>query len=321
MKFIKNIIGFVIAIAVVPAIILTVKDVTELKGVKDVHFELLSEEENEFIITTGTYNKLIENKNIINYDIESNYPLITREEMDRATWKINDDLKNEIYIDENGRKQIIERVGKITFNGSENWRTYTEQQNEFTEYYFLFLSKDINIKYVKPGNEILNAYAPGFEASSSNRVWSKETTDEVFTVDELNDTQVLFRIRIAKERLNGRTIKEYFSENPLTIYYELLDKTTRPVEVYDFSDFKLTYDNNRISVLFDIDEGYYLWEITNDDRLIPINGQYDLGNVWTVKFYVYKIQQPLLRSLILLIPLIMISGLLFYLFKLLKIKD
>ncbi len=316
MKFIKNIIGFVIAIAVIPAIILTVKDVTELKGVKEVQFKLLYEEDDEFFITSGTYNKLIENKNIINYDIESNYPLITREEMDRVTWKINDDLKNEIYIDENGQKQIIERVGKITFDGSENWMTYTEQYNEVTEYYFIILSKDIDFKY-----EISNAIAPGFEASTRSRVWNKETTDEVFSFDEGGDNQMIFRIRITKERLNGRTINEYLSENPLTIYYELLDKTTRPVEVYDFSDFKLTFDDNRIRVLFDIDEGYYLWEITNDDRLIPINGQYDLGGVWTVKFYVYKIQQPLLRSLILLIPLIMISGLLFYLFKLLKIKD
>ena len=62
MKFIKNIIGFVITIGIIPAIILTVKDVTELKGIKNVQFELLSEEDNEFFITTGTYNKLIENK-------------------------------------------------------------------------------------------------------------------------------------------------------------------------------------------------------------------------------------------------------------------
>ena len=55
--------------------------------------------------------------------------------------------------------------------------------------------------------------------------------------------------------------------------------------------------------------------------MIPINGQYDLGNVWTVKFYVYEIQQPMIRTLVLLIPLIVISGILIYMYNTLKKKD
>src|SRR5690606_37165423 len=101
-----------------------------------------------------------------------------------------------------------------------------------------------------------------------------------------------------------------------TLIYEL--SQPRPVEVYDFSKFRLTYDKNRIRVVFDIDDEYYLWEITKDDKMIPINGQYDIGGVWTVKFYVYEIQQPLIRTLVLLIPLIVISGLLLYMYNLVK---
>src|SRR5690606_13100329 len=141
-------------------------------------------------------------------------------------------------------------------------------------------------KYTTDEYEILNAIAPGFEASNRNRVWSTETTDEVFTIDEYDDTHVRLRIRISKERLSGRTIKEYLSQNPLTITYELAEEQTRPVEVYDFSTFRLVFDKNRIKVLFDIDDGYYLWEITKDDKLIPINGNYVLGDIFTVKFYV-----------------------------------
>ena len=101
------------------------------------------------------------------------------------------------------------------------------------------------------------------------------------------------------------------------LIYEL--SQPRPVEAYDFSKFRLTYDKNRIRVIFDIDDEYYLWEITSDDKMIPINGQYDLGNIWTVKFYVYEIQQPMIRTLVLLIPLIVVSGVLLYMYN--KIKE
>ena len=125
MKMIKNIIEYLIAISVIPAIVLTVVNVTELKDVRNVQYELLSEEEGIYNITPGTYEKLIENKRIKNYELESNYPLITQEEMERATWKINEDLKNEIYIDENGQKRIIVEVGQFIFDGGENWNIGT----------------------------------------------------------------------------------------------------------------------------------------------------------------------------------------------------
>src|SRR5690606_22900175 len=137
MKMIKNIIEYLIAISVIPAIVLTVIQVTELKDVRNVQFELLTEEEGEYIITPGTFKKLMENKKIKNYDIESNYPLITREEMDRATWQVGD-VKNEIYIDENGEKRIRLKVGKITLDGSEEWRTLPDRNKEVKENYYLY---------------------------------------------------------------------------------------------------------------------------------------------------------------------------------------
>src|SRR5690606_34498702 len=131
MKMIKNIIEYLIAISVIPAIVLTVIQVTELKDVRNVQFELLTEEEGEYIITPGTFEKLMENKKIKNYDIESKYPLITQEEMDRGTWYINDDLKNEIYISENGQKRIRLNVGRIILDGSEPgwWMSGLEERN------------------------------------------------------------------------------------------------------------------------------------------------------------------------------------------------
>ena len=391
-KIIKNIISFVFAIGVIPVIIFAVKDITDLKGVKNVQFELLSEEDDNFFITSGTYNKLIENKKIINYDIETNYPLITQEEMDRATWKIDDDLKNEIYIDENGQKRIIERVGKITFDGDEDW-IYAGSQDAGDTIRF-----HTNTDYFPHIKGTIDNYVNSFGFDQYDHVDAPRSFEGIAITGNI-------RIRINKDRITGYSdglshgektelFKHFLSQNPLTITYELVVKnpmtkviessdltitpnyvslikpndfsnnpeglligslidyidkfeiTTdwiyvypkditvaelrdrlvgktltyelvqpRHVEVYDFSTFKLTYDKNRIRVLFDIDDEYYLWEITKDDRLIPINGQYDLGNVWTVKYYVYKIQQPLIRSLVLLIPIIFISGLLIYLKK------
>lgn len=385
MKMIKNIIEYLIAIAVIPAIVLAVVHVTELKDVKNVQYELLSEEDGKYIITPGTFEKLMENKKIKNYDIESNYPLITREEMNRATLEIGD-IKNEIFIDENGGKRIIENVGQVTFDGTEGWQVV--RRDTVT---FLFLLSDNH---------------PIYDNYTSNYIVSNDLYIKVSNVNvNLKEFQIAFHangniyIGIPGDEIGTKTINEYLSQNPLTVTYELAVKnpknkviessdisiTTdyvrlvmpndfsnnpdglligrlmhyidrfevtanwiniypkditvtelrdqligkvltyelaqpRPVEVYDFSKFRLVFNKNRIRVIFDIDDGYYLWEITNDDKMIPINGQYDLGNIWTVKFYVYEIQQPFIRTLVLLIPLIVISGLLIYQYDLLKKK-
>ena len=320
MKVIKRVVEYLIAIAVIPAIILTVINVTELKDVINVQYELLSEEDGIFNVTPGTFNSLRENRRIKNYELESNYPLITQEEMDRATWELGD-LKNEIYIDENGQKRIRLKVGQITIDGSEDWVPDTSRDNEVTEYYYFVFPEYLNIKYTVDSYEVVNAFSPVFEASSNTIVQDPQTTDEVFTFAMMVDMRVIFRFRIAKDRLNGRTVKEYFSQNPLTITYELEVEEDRPVETYDFSTFRLVFERNCIKVLFDVDDGYYLWQITKDDKMIPINGQYDLGNIWTVKFYVYEIQQPMIRTLVLLIPLIVISGVLLYMYNMLKKKD
>ena len=311
MKMIKNIIEYLIAISVIPAIILTVLHVTELKDVKNVQYELLSEEDGIYHITPGTYNKLVEYKKIKNYDIESNYPLITQEEIDRATWECGD-LKNEIYINENGEKRIIERVGKIIFDGSESWTNRMRNVTDDGVHVIYDLTLSLNIK-------ISNFTQNLFEKSGrveGGVAEAYENGEGVYMYDYFGSgDDVRIYITIKRDTLGTLTINEFLSQNPLTITYELKNIQDRPVEVYDFSKFQLVYDKNRIRVIFDIDDSYYLWEITKDDKMIPINGQYDLGNVWTVKFYVYEIQQPLIRNLVLLIPLIVAGGLLVYMMK------
>ena len=317
MKMIKNIIEYLIAISVIPAIILTVLHVTELKDVKNVQYELLSEEDGIYHITPGTYNKLVEYKKIKNYDIESNYPLITHEEMDRATWVLGD-VKNEIYIDENGEKRIIERVVKITFDGNENWINRTGSVTDDGVHVIYDLTVTL-----RPGIKFSNYKQNLFEKSSVTPGGVSEAYENgegVYLIDLGQRENIRIYITIKRTTLGTLTINEFLSQNPLTITYEAQVEQDRPVEVYDFSKFRLTYDKNRIRVVFDLDDGYYLWEITNDDKMIPINGQYDLGNIWTVKFYVYEIQQPLIRTLVLLIPLIIISGVLLYMYNIIKKK-
>ena len=303
---IKNIIEYLIAISVIPAIVLTVINVTELKDVKVVQYELLSEEEGVFNITPGTYEKLVANKRIKNYELESNYPLITQEEMERATWELGD-LKNEIYIDENGQKRIRLNVAQFTFDGSEDeeWRTLAPEASH-SGYYAM--------RIVVP-----NIYK--FNVTNSYNVPIVTTWVEFRDAAEIIiEPSIEGMLYVKLPGSNEKEFREYLSQNPLTVTYELEDKQDRPVEVYDYSKFRLTYDKNRIRVVFDLDDEYYLWEITKDDKMIPINGQYDLGNIWTVKFYVYEIQQPLIRSLVLLIPLIVISGILIYMYNMIKKK-
>lgn len=373
MKIIKNIIEYLIAISVIPAIVLTVVSVTELKDVRNVQYELLSEEEGVFSITPGTYEKLVANKRIKNYELESNYPLITQEEMDRATWQV-EDLKNEIYIDENGVKRIIVNVGRLILDET-NIRITSDGER-------VYVIKPVDSRGI--GRWERDPYfIPGYnidQESASNVIFI--THDTITDVNELRQSLIgkplyyELRVKNPAEKVienNDLTVMtdyvrmtkpEDFSNNPTgllisslmnpaatdvidrfevtdnwiyvypknitveelanrmvgqTLIYEL--SQPRPVEVYDFSKFRLVYDKNRIRVIFDIDDSYYLWEITNNDVLIPINGQYDLGGIWTVKFYVYEIQQPMIRTLVLLIPLIVISGVLLYMYNMLKKKD
>lgn len=375
MKVVKRIVEYLIAIAVIPAIALTVKSATELKDVRNVQYELLSEEEGVFNITKGTYEKLVANKRIKNYELESNYPLITQEEMDRATWELGD-LKNEIYIDENGEKRIAMYVGKMIIENPRITQFYDDGVS---------ISKPVNSlgygnwsNWVPPHYPNDVYYIEGYEivttrALNAIYVLAKEGQTLEELQQDLIGKPLYYELRIKNPNtiiIEGRDItvtSDYvslakpndFSGNPngllisglfnnelgsfvdkyevisnwiyvypkegitatelasrmvgQTLYYELAKP--RPVEVYDYSKFRLVFHKNRIRVTFDVDDGYYLWEITKDDKMIPINGQYDLGNIWTVKFYVYEIQQPLIRNLVLLIPLIVVGGLLAYMMK------
>src|SRR5690606_1548692 len=228
---------------------------------------------------------------------------------DRGTWYINDDLKNEIYISENGQKRIRLNVGRIILDGSEP-RWWMSQLQEYQGVYTYVVTVRIPEMQELAG-DFPQGYIKEFDVFFIDRVAYHTPFHSWFKGDELT-------INLPADFLSEMTLnnfKAYLSQNPLTIDYELAVPQDRPVEVYDFSTFRLVFEKNRIKVLFDIDDGYYLWEITKDDKMIPINGQYDLGNIWTVKFYVYEIQQPLIRSLVLLIPLIVVSGLLVYMMK------
>ena len=397
MNIIKRVIESLIAISVIPAIVLTVINVTELKDVRNVQFELLSEEGGIYNVTPETFKKLMENKRIKNYKLESNYPLITREEIERATWYINDDLKNEIFIDEYGQKRIRVEVGRIVLDGSENWELSDDYGDVLRFRLFRYVDNTKDVKAITQANKGVSNLFP-------LAVTTSDYNDEGFQI-VMGGT---IYINILKSRLSSLDVNGYKqwlqdqtnSGNPLTIWYELAVKNPnmmiieskdlyitsdyvrlakpsdysnnpdgllidrimeyvdrfevtnnwiyvypkniaveelanlmvgktlyyelsqpRLVEEYDFSKFRLIYDKNRIRVVFDIDDEYYLWEITKDDKMIPINGQYDIGNVWTVKFYVYEIQQPLIRTLVLLIPLIVVSGILLYMFNLIKKKE
>ena len=312
MNVVKRVVEYLIAIAVIPAIVLSVVHVTELKDVRNVSYELLSEEEGVFNITPGTFEKLRENRRIKNYELESNYPLITMEEMDRATWKINDNLKNEIYIDANGEKRIRLNVGRYILDGSETgwWMGPSGDPNKYA----------VGVS-VPEMNELAGEFPQGYIKELDIYLSDSEDYTAPFKSWFSSGRLTLVLPADFLPVMNINNFQKYLSENPLTIYYELDVEQDRPVEVYDYSTFRLVFEKNRIKVLFDIDDGYYLWEITNDDKMIPINGQYDLGNIWTVKFHVYEIQQPMIRTLVLLIPLIVISGVLLYMYNMLKKKD
>ena len=110
---------------------------------------------------------------------------------------------------------LIRRVGKIVFTGIESWNLSKTSDNTI-----LFEVGVSNIKIDKRGNIL--PMCDKLLASLQSNIWNNDIEGVSYT-DNINNR---FRIRINKNRLNTQDLtgfKQWLSQNPTTVYYELAE--------------------------------------------------------------------------------------------------
>jgi len=321
MKWVKVAISFLIAVMVIPTIILAVKDNTNLKETRTVNFTLLERNGNTYDITSGTFDKLLNNKFIINYDIKSSYPLVTQEDLEIANYYISEELKNE-FIDRETNPRINIVVGKDEVGNYYELPVKNPKSKviEASDLQSITHHDDVSIVVTRVFDDYIGGNAAAQDDNFVLETYPELSGDDTLYDDLLNigksysRPDKMFRIIIPKNKYANVVELVNDPNNGIigkTLTYELAQP--RLAELYDLKTFKLYYDTSSVKVKFDVNDNDYLWEIYYTDHLQTVRGEHEVGNTWTVNFYVYDIQQSYIRNLILLIPLIYTAGLLFYL--------
>lgn len=166
--------------------------------------------------------------------------IINQEDLDIASWKVDDTLKNEIYTDENGQKRIRENVGRITFNGSENWRVANDFGDvlRFIIVGYVNNSKSINKNY---NNGMSNLFPLVYSTYQYNNEGFQITEDGSIYINILKNKLLSLDVNGFKQWLRDR----YNEGNPLTVLYELAVKNPNS-KVIESSDLYITSDYVRM---------------------------------------------------------------------------
>lgn len=229
---------------------------------------------------THIEDEILDSPNEIVEIIGRSEPILSETDKEILTWKVNDTLKNEL-IDDNGQKRINENVGQVTFDGSQlgtiadlgnTIRIYfTDLLHNFDYYISSGLKNNLDLK-LNGSSEDMEGY---YLYEPSNR----------------------FGIKLSKERLNGQTINEYLSQNPLTVTYELAVKNpkTKVIEDGDVIDINTTFYNNVDLIYIKKPLDSKIYNTTNLSGVTKLNGYDELiypnnpDNVNNVnKFYTYN---------------------------------
>ena len=119
----------------------------------------------------------------------------------------------------NGQWELVRKIGKVILDGSENWNL-SDGDKENTIRFSMIPQIPFKIS-----TEAISDKFPYYQNTGNNV--------ECFTV--ATDTRI--HIRIARSKLNVANVqgfKEWLSQNPTTVYYELETPIVTPIEPIEF---------------------------------------------------------------------------------------
>ena len=132
---------------------------------------------------------------------------------------------------------LVQRVERITFNGTENWEEITGRPNTSTFYAQTSLSSPSSSNYCN-----------NFQNIDPNQLWNSDV--EGITTNK----QTNIHLRISRTKLNTQNIdglKQWLQDNPTTVYYELANaiETKLDIDTLKLKTFKdLTYITSENSI-------------------------------------------------------------------------
>ena len=192
---------------------------------------------------------VVEGKTIQDTEDLSNIESVTERENNILSVKINDNtttlnlpiplrsLPNNVCDTIEGNT-LVQRVGKVVYNGSEDWKLQSVNYNENGLLNVYCLIEDLIVKTSEKQSLICNKYIPQKTAIANT------TTEGVLINDE---KRLYLRLFLGKATTVAEA-KEYIKNNPFTVYYELAEPIIHDLEVPSISTTKgtniITTENN-----------------------------------------------------------------------------
>lgn len=186
----------------------------------------------------------------------------------RQAWKpiqlnsLPNGVYDEIIMKPNSNKaQLVQRVGKVVLNGSEDW-----------SWHEVWSAGDIVCAYTYVGDKQVGtfAYSDKFEGLKAIDALYPQNTETGVAVKECiryNAGTAVIYVFIKKARLgeyNYNGVKEYLKDNPLTVYYQC-NPVTHEIQLKDYPH---VYENGTVTLNTDISHQTLVSYNVNQEQLI-----------------------------------------------------
>lgn len=194
---------------------------------------------NTFVINTARahfhYPKTMTNKEILD-DLYNNITEVYYELATPITYRLGsavlpNDVKDSIYDN-----KIIQRVGSITFNGSESsWNLHSKREKSII---FTYMKDGVGPVLSGGNYPVTPAISNIIQSSDVDLSYPAKDIEGVYTS---KDGRIC--VAINKDRINGSDVnsfKQWLSKNPLTVWYQLPESKTiscnDPIRVRCYDD-------------------------------------------------------------------------------------
>lgn len=217
---------------------------------------------------------------LLNNPITVYYELATPITYRLGSAALPNDVKDSIYDN-----KIIQRVGSITFDGSESsWNRNSERENSMV---FVYMKNGIGP--VLPGENypVTPAVSNIIQPSDVDLAYPAKDIEGVYTA---KDGRVC--VAINKDRINGNDInsfKQWLSKNPLTVWYQLPEPKTiscnDPIRVRCYADTTHIKTTNALMPKIKVDSKGHKYPVLlkpNSKYTVSIRKNNDIGNEFSV---------------------------------------
>lgn len=300
----------IIAIILLPIIILITSDLTKVKEVIHEDFTIISKTDNTYSIDKDLYSILITYQENKNYSITSEYNIDNTDV----------DILNLCYIDLCNELINIDNQYRININVGldENGNTYElAVKNPKTK-----VIEDGDISYSSTAGDVIY-YIIQLPEDSINVNLTDKFSIEGYSksTDALGDINDIGKFRSWNASLRRIGVGFPLATTLQQAKAELVDKTLtyelatpRLAEAYEIDSIKYTYDPNDKSFNFSINEGYNEFKLLPDNTIQAVTGPQLLDNTYSITYNVYQIDEPMVRNIVEIIPLIYIGVVVVYIF-------